>query len=224
MAYKSAQLLMLDVQKDVGLVNGTAVQTYTEPLIYQAIQVIFDMMFRKRFWDHLTDWHTVTVNGTTGLLTTDIDAFCKGFEDIECIYLSDFSRQLVKPYDMSYKIINGSAAMYYTPIVYDAAAPDLFTKKVIQFWPLAATSVVALRCRTKPIDFVPQDIVPFPSDIIAMGAAWKLLESDGINPAAAQLSQQMYEILYSDYISSLSEDVVGYGGGSTHAPLTIRTI
>lgn len=224
MAYKSAQLLMLDVQKDVGLVNGTAVQTYTEPLIYQAIQVIFDMMFRKRFWDHLTDWYERTVDGTTGLVTVDMDTICKGFEDIECIYLNDFSRQLVKPYDMRYKVVNGSAAMYYTPIVYNSASPDLFTKKIIQFWPVTATSVVAMRIRTKPADFVPQDIVPFPSDIIAMGAAWKLLESDGINPTAAQVSQQMYEILYSDYMTSLSEDVIGYGGGSTHAPLSIRPI
>lgn len=224
MAYKTAQLLMLDVQKDVGLVNGTAVQIYTEPLIYQAIQTIFDLMYRKRFWEHLTDWYTYTINGTSGLLTSDINDVCKGFEDIEQIWLSDFSRQIVKPFDTGYKIINGASAMYYTYIKYNAAATDNFIKKVIQFWPVTATDTVAMSIRTKPADFVPQDIVPFPSDVISMGAAWKLLESDGINPSAAATAQQLYEILYSDYLMSLSEDVIGYGGGRTRAPLSIRTL
>lgn len=224
MAYKTAEQIMLAVEKDVGLVSGTAVQSYSEPLIYQAIQVIFDMMFRKRFWDHLTDWYEYPLNGINGLLASDIDGVCKGFEDIECIWLSDFSRQVVKPYQPDYKIVTGSNALYYTPVIYNAASPDDFNKKVIRFWPNTATGSVAMRIRSKPADFVPQDLVPFPSDVISMGAAWKLLESDGINPTAAQTAQQLYEVLYSDYIANLGEDVIGFGSGNIHAPLSIRTI
>lgn len=224
MAYKTASQIMLDVQKDVGLVSGTAVQAYSEPLIYQAIQTIFDMMYRKRFWDHLTDWYTYALNGTTGLLSSDIDSVCKGFEDIECIWLADFSRQIVKPYDPSYKIVTGSNALYYTPIRYNAASPNDFNKKIVKFWPVTATGSVAMRIRTKPADFVPQDLVPFPSDVMSMGAAWKILDSDGINPTAAQTAQQLYEVLYGDYVANLGEDVIGFGSGNIYAPLSIRKI
>lgn len=225
MAYKKASELLISIQKDIGLVSGTAVQTYSEPQIYRGLQLMFDMMFRKRFWDHLTDWYELTLDGVNGLFSTDINNTCAGFEDIEQIWTRDFSRQIVKPFDTSYKQVTGASALYYTPIVYDADdASNKFAKKVIQFWPVTATDVVAVRMRKKPADFVPDDVVPFPSDIISIGTAWRVLSMDGINPAAAQSAEKMYEILYSDYIANLGTDEIGYGSGRLNVPLTIRTL
>lgn len=224
MAYKTAAQLMVDTLKAVGLVAGTAVQTYTEPNVYASIQTMFDMVFKKRFWDHLTDWHVVTINGVDGLATTDLNTFLDDHTDVETVWLSDFSRQLVKPFRPDYKIVSGSTALYYTPIKYDSAAPDNFTKKVLQFWPYSATSSVAIRCRSRPSDFVPQDIVPFPAHVLAQAAAWNLLESDGINPTAASKAQQMFDILYQDLVAADGEGDIGYGGGRTNVPLTIRPL
>lgn len=225
MAYKKAKELLLSVQQDIGLVSGTAVQTYSEPQIYRGLQLMFNMMFRKRFWDHLTDWYQLTLNGTSGLFTTDINSICAGFEDIEQIWTSDFARQIVKPFDTSYKQVNGGAALYYTPLIYDADdTTNKFAKKVIQFWPITATDTVAMRIRKKPADFTPEDVVPFPDDIISMGTAWRVLSMDGINPSAAQAAEKMYEILYSDYVANLGTDEIGYGSGRLNVPLTIRTL
>lgn len=224
MAYKTAQQLMLDTLKAVGLVSGTAVQTYTEPMVYASIQTMFDMVFKKRFWDHLTDWHTVVLNGVTGLATTDLDTFLDDHTDVQSVWLSDFSRQIVLPYQPDYKIVNGSDALYYTPIKYDPGDPSTFTKKVLQFWPLTATSSVAIRCRSRPADFIPQDIVPFPAHVLAQASAWNLLESDGINPTAASKAQQLFDILYQDLIAAEGEGDIGFGGGRTNVPLTIRTL
>lgn len=224
MAYKTAQALMNDTLKAVGLVSGTSVQIYTEPQIYASIQTMFEMVFKKRFWDHLSDWHEVTPNGTSGLATTDLSSFLKDHTDIEQVWLADMSRRIVRPYQTDYKIVNGAHVLYYTPIKYDAAAPSDFTQKVIKFWPVTATSPVAIRCRTQPADFTPTDIVPFPAHIMAQAAAWNLLESDGINPTAAAKAQQMFDLLYQDYVAADGEDVIGYGGGRQNVPVTIREL
>lgn len=224
MAYKKAKALLIDVQKDIGLVAGTAVQTYSEPLIYASIQTMFDMMFRKRFWDHLTDWYQFTIDGTTGLLVDDIDTICTDFNDISQIWIEDFARPVVKPAAVEHMQVTGSDALYYTPLKFNSSPTSTFIKKVIKFWPITSVNLVNMKIRTKPDDFVPDDIVPFPSDIIAMGAAWNVLESDGINPPAAAKAQQLYDILYRDYIASMSEDVIGHGGGRVNVPLTIRTL
>lgn len=224
MAYKKAKQLLNDVLKDVGLVAGTGVQTYTEPLVYASIQTMFDMMFRKRFWDHLTDWHQFTVDGVSGLFTTDIDTVCKDFTDIGSVYTENFARKVVKPVDVEHFVVTGSDALYYTPIKFDSSSTSTFVKKVIKIWPITAVNTLNIRIRTKPDDFVPDDIVPFPSDIISMAAAWNLLDSDGINPTAAQKAQQLYEVLYRDYIASFAEDDIGIGGGRSNVPLTIRTL
>src|SRR6478752_3514434 len=122
MPYKTANQLLADVYKVVGLVSGTSVNTYAEPNARAAIQQIFDFCFRKRYWDHLTDWHDVTINGTTGLATTDLNTFLKGHEDIEEIWYADFSRRVVTPYNVDYRRVTGADAMYWTPIKYDGAA------------------------------------------------------------------------------------------------------
>lgn len=225
MAYKKASEILIDVMRDVGLVAGTAVQTYSEPLIYAGIQTIFDLIFRKRFWDHLTDWEQLTLDGVNGLFTTDIDTSCKDFNDIEQIWIEDFARRVVKPVSVEHLQVTGADALYYTPIKFTTSlATDNFFKKVIKFWPVTATNTINIRVRTKPDNFIPTDTVPFPSDIISMGAAWKLLDSDGINPPAAQMAQQLFDLLYKDYVASLSEDVIGHGGGRVNVPLTIRTL
>ena len=225
MAYKKASELLIDVQNDVGLVAGTAVQTYSEPLIYAAIQTIFDLVFRKRFWDHLTDWSQYTLDGVNGLFIDDIDTVCKGFEDIEQIWIEDFARRVVKPASVEHLQVTGADALYYTPIKFTTSVgTDAFFKKVIRFWPNTATNTINIRMRTKPDKFIPTDTVPFPSEIISMGAAWKVLDSDGINPPAAQQAQQLFDLMYRDYVASLAEDVIGHGGGRVNVPLTIRTL
>lgn len=224
MAYKKAKDLLIDIEKDVGLVAGTAVQKYSEPLIYASIQTIFDMLYRKRFWDHLTDWYQYTLDGVAGVFTVDIDSICKEFNDVGEIWIEDFARRVVKPVSVEHLQVTGADCLYYTPIKFNSDPNSMFYKKVLQFWPKTATNTINIRIRTKPDNFKPEDIVPFPSDIIAMGAAWNVLDSDGINPPAAQKAQQLFDILYRDYISSLGEDVIGHGGGRVNVPLTIRTL
>jgi hypothetical protein len=160
----------------------------------------------------------------TGVFTADIDEQCKDFNDIAEIWIENFARRVVKPFGIEHMQVTGGDCLYYTVIKFNPDPTSTFFKKVLQFWPKTATNTLNIRMKTKPDNFFPEDYVPFPSDIIAMGAAWNVLDSDGINPPAAQKAQQLFDILYKDYIANLSEDVIGHGGGRVNVPLTIRTI
>lgn len=221
MSYKTLEQITQDVIKNVGLVSGTAVQNYTEPNIEASVRRMFDMLFRKRFWEWLTDWHTFTLDGTTGLFTTSTVNLFDAYEDIESVVEADSGRQILPPEGREHTRVNGSHALYYTPLPWNHASA---LTRVLQFWPIAATGDVVVRARTKPLSFINTDIVPFPSDVIAHAATWDLLDSDGINPPAAQKAQALFDLTYRDLVTTLSNRPIGHGGGRSRVPLTIRTI
>jgi len=220
MAYKNLQDLVTEVLSIVGLVSGTAVQTYTEPQVKRAIQNQFDMIFMKRFWEWLSGWDTFTLSGSGGILNTNVTF--KAYEDVKEIRISGTNRLVGRPAGREHLHVTGSTPLYFTPIRY---GDSNFSTRVIKFWPVTATGDVDIYSRTKPDPFVQNtDIVPFPSHVIAQAAAWDLLDSDGINPPAAQKAQLLFDTSYQDLMTALSEGGIGLGSRTAHVPLTVRTL
>jgi hypothetical protein len=221
MAFKTVTQLTQSVISLVGLVTGTGVQTYTEPQIRAAIQAQFDMLFIKRFWEWMTDWHTLTLDGVTGIVTADMTTFLSDPTDIESVYITDTNRRIVRPIDREHLRSTGSSPQYYTPLLWTDA---LVGTRFVKFWPIASTGNVDIRCRTKPVDFTEVSTVPFPDVVMSQAVAWHLLDNDGINPTAAAKAQLLYETSYRDLIASIGEDVIGHGGARSYDDITIRTI
>lgn len=220
MAFKTARQITQAVIKLVGLVSGTGVQTYTEPQIAQAIQLQFDMLFQKRYWEWLSDWHTEPLSGVNGLLTNSIASFCSDFSDIREIYINNTDRRVVRPIDREYFRLNGSTPRYYTPLMWNDAQAST---RLIKFWPNTSTGSVDIKCRTKPTTFVPDDTVPFPDVVITNAVSWHILDNDGSNPTAASKAQTLYEVSYADLIANMGDDDIGQGSDS-YAPISIRTL
>lgn len=220
MAFKTARQITQAVIKLVGLVSGTGVQTYTEPQITAAIQLQFDILFQKRYWEWLSDWHSEPLSGVGGLLTNDISSFCSAFNDVREIYVTDTDRRVVRPIDREHLRVTGSAPKYYVPLMWNDAQA---ATRHLKFYPLLATGSVDIKCRTKPSDFVPDDPVPFPDVVITNAVAWHLLDNDGMNPTAASKAQTLYETSYADLIGNMGDDDIGQGTNG-YAPISIRTI
>lgn len=220
MSFKTARVITQDVIKLIGLVSGSSVQTYTEPQITAALQFQFDVLFIKRYWEWLTDWHTEVLSGVNGLTTAAINGYCTDFNDIKEIYITDTDRRVVRPIDREHIRVTGSNPKYYTPLMWNHAQ---VTTRAIKFWPEAATGSVDIRCRTKPANFVPDDTVPFPDVVLVSAISWHLLDNDGINPTAAAKAQLLYESTYRDLVANMGDDVIGQGRVG-HAPISIRTI
>jgi len=218
MSFKTLNGITSDVLKRIGLVSGTGVQTYTEPQVKMAVQDAFDFLFRKRFWDHLSDWYTYTLDGTTGVVTSDLTTTCAEYTDIDVVHNSDQSA-IVKPSSNEHLFVTNSQAQYYTPLNYGDAR---FLTKVIKFWPITATGSVTLRIRKHPGIFTDEQTIPFPQDIIGWAAAWLVLETDGLNPGNAAKAQGMFDIAYQDYVSSIGSGRIGHGGVPRNVSFTIR--
>lgn len=206
--YKTVTQITQAVLNKIGLVSGTGVQSYTEPQIETAVQDAFLMLFRKRFWEHLSDWYTYSLDGVNGVVTTDLTTILKSHEDVKEIYDAESDRRIVKGFDRDFARVNGSNALYYSALKY--GTPN-FTTRVLQFWPKTSLGSVSMYIRTCPDPFIATSIVPFPADIIEWATTWLMLETDGMNPGNAAKAQGMFQMTYSDYVSSISDGVVGHG-------------
>lgn len=216
MPFKTRTQIVQNVIKKIGLVSGTTVQTYTEPQVEVAVQDAFQMLFRKRYWEQMSDWHTFTLDGVNGKVTTDLTLICKGHEDAKQFHVPTNRNKIVVPVGMEHLDCgNGSVPLYVTPLKYTDAD---FLTRVFKFWPPTATGSVRMKIRTYPQDFTNQQLVPLPADVIEWAGAWLMLETDGLNPTASNKAQSMFQIAYNDYVSSISDSEIGHGGGrNAHA-------
>jgi predicted nuclease of predicted toxin-antitoxin system len=174
------------------MVAGTGVQTYAEDRIAEMIQHKFDVLFDEAFWPQYLSWARLTLDGTLGLVTTDLTALVKRYEDIRVIFpensntpLTIISGLTTNPYELS-----GT-----TPIHYEALGPTSTYKnsRVFSVWPKAATGDIIIQYRTKPDTFVSTDEIDFDDQALILGTVFDYLEDDGTNPNASQKFQLLFE-------------------------------
>lgn len=207
--YDTLEDTVQTVIKTIGLVSGTGVQIYKEDLIEVAVQQSFDLIFRKKNWPHLTEWLTGTLDGTVGILDSNINGTVQEWQHIREIYVADTDQRVVMPVQREHLHVSGSVPLYYTPLPF---GDKNFATRILQFWPIAATGDVDMLVKKKPTDFDDNDEIPIPKDIMAYAASWQVLANDGINPDAADRAKIMFEASYSDWIS---EQVFAEGHGSS---------
>lgn len=209
MSYHTRASLRDAVIKTIGLVNGTAVQTYTEPNIETSIQQVSDMIFRKKDWRHLCEWATYALDGTTGVVTTDLSNTVSSWENIRDIVVSGTDRRIVLPIEREHLHVNGATPLYYTPIRWGQPS---FETGIVKFWPITATGSIDMLVKVRPADYTSDEsVIPFPKDVMEYGCAWNVLANDGINPDATARAQTLYEVAYNDWVN---EQTFPQGHGS----------
>ena len=176
----------------LSMVAGTGVQTYAEDRIAEMIQHKFDVLFDEVFWPQFLSWAKLTLDGTLGLVTTDLTNTVKRFEDIRVIFpensntpLTTISGLTTNPFELS-----GT-----TPVHYEALGPTSTykTTRVFNIWPKASTGDIILQYRTKPDTFVSTDEIDFDDQALILGTVFDYLEDDGTNPNATQKFQLLFE-------------------------------
>jgi hypothetical protein len=211
LAYSTLREIVDNVIIEAGLVAGSAVQTYTEPMAIMAVNNMFDILWRKEKWAHLWTWVRKTIDPATGKFTTTLDNV-QGYEDIADIRLADNrGRSVAQSFDNRHLEVTGSSALFWTALEWDD--PD-FQTKLIQFWPIGATGDVDVLRGKRPNKFeADNDIVPFDRTVIQAGALWYLLADDGLNPASADKALMLYEAAYQDYMAWTGQKNFGFGSG-----------
>lgn len=210
MAYPKFGQLVQDVIKEAGLVDGSAVQFYTEPQVQIAINSMFSYLMEKDNWEHLCEWRTFTPDGTTGCATENFSDILEP-EDFLQIRFAQRKALVVPARENDYLFVTGTMPIYYTPLMWN---DPLQATKLIRIWPKTATEVLSVRVKVRPSPFVdPDDVVPFNNLIIKMGSLWYLMAGDGLNPGNAQKAQTMFEQAYADFVTRINKADIGYGTG-----------
>lgn len=204
MEFSTQQKLIDKVLGEIALVGGSGVQTYTEPLILHAIQTAFDHVFSKRFWGHLTETTYHTLDGVTGISTTDLVGI-KSAQDIKWIRHSPY-----RECDKIHFFPDGqfdSSRYGYTTLPYTDT--EFFESRVIKFNPKTEALDIAIHARRKPDDFIREkDIVPFDRVYLQHFVTASILATDGTNPAEQTRQEALYNDRYETLVMNESNEVI----------------
>jgi hypothetical protein len=196
MAFKTRAQIVASTFNELALVAGSSVQTYTEPFVQEGVQVAFDHLFTKRFWEHLTSTTFHTLDGAGGVVTDTI-AGLESISDIKWIRETPFEMHDNIPY-FADGVFN-TELLAYTGLAYTDVGYD--TKR-IKFNPTTSVAEIAIRARRKPADFEDDHIVPLDHIMMRHLVTANLLATDGMNPGAEAKHQGLFEDRYDTLVSN----------------------
>lgn len=180
--------LVIKVTRRIGQVSGTGVQLYAEDVIADMLQHKFDVLFDEAWWPQFMHWQQVSLDGTTGVPTTNLATLTypvKNFRDIRAVFPYNKDRALAKmSAHRQPNTLTGNVGMFVEP----HGDPT----RVFRILPVTATEDVIFHYRSKPDAFIPADTVDFDEQAMILGAAYDYLEDDGTNPGATQKFQNMF--------------------------------
>lgn len=181
---KTFQQIINDVEKELSLVSGSAVQTYAEDEIGYHIQQTFNTLFKKRFWHAYSSWQTFTLDGTVGIPDADVDDVLAAFTDIEVAFRGGTNIKLPRvPSFSNPALLTGTTARFIGPY---AANP----LRVFQVWPNTAVGTITMHVRTHPGDFGDDDEILLDNDLLTLTAAVNMVSSDGAGSLQLQNLEQ----------------------------------
>ena len=186
MAFKTFAQLITDVTNRLSMVPGVGAQLYADDRIALMLQHKFNVLFDEVFWHQFMVWETMTLDGTLGVVTTDLTDKIKRFEDIRAIFPDNSNSAL----PILATTINPFELAGTSPINYDGLND---ATKVFQIWPKASTGNLIVHYRVKPDDFVSENEVKFDDEALILGSTYDYLEDDGTNPGATQKFQALFE-------------------------------
>jgi hypothetical protein len=193
----------------VGEVTGPGVQQYEDDRMRADAIRAFNMMFKKYNWRQYTQWFSVTLDGTTGKITTAPFEQVKDFEDFIAVHRDKEQFPLpIAPARLnpSGASIGGTRARFWTSL----PATDVdYVKKRIQILP--ATSIGVLNINAKIYPLVPPkvqfdwgDTFFLDKDMLVYATAFMTLSGDDLNAGAADVVRNLMEMRYRDVLASLS--------------------
>lgn len=181
---KTFQEIINDVEKELSLVSGSAVQTYAEDEIGYHVQQTFNTLFKKRFWNDYSSWQTFTLDGTVGIPDADVDDVLASFNDIFVMFRGGTNIKIPRaPVMTNPSLLTGTTARYCSPYPTNPL-------RVFRVWPAASVGTVMAYVRTHPGEFEDDDEIIFDNDLLTLTAAVNMVSSDGAGGLQLQNLEQ----------------------------------
>jgi len=167
----------------LSMYSGLDSQTYGQGPIELIVRDTFDDCFNKFWWAAYTTFGEVmTLDGATGVVTTDLTNKIRRFGDIHSVYYEQTNRPLpVAPVNTNQSQIRARSLQPITG------------EKIFRVIPVTTTGVVSVNYRTYPLAFDDDTEILLDSGMLEFGACAAYLEDDASNPAAADKYRAMYD-------------------------------
>lgn len=201
---KTFDELVQVVVKVIGEVEGTSVNTYSIPRVETALRQIFELCFRKTWWPQYCKWFQKALDGTLGIVTTDFEGVVD-FRDIRVIMREKDEQPIPQlPKERNPFNITGTKVVYYEPL---DVLNNVYDKRILQFWPKTATGNLIIHARLFPT-IVGGTKLYLDEGMLVNGAAWIILDDEGINPDAAQMRKDLFEEFWNAYKQSEADQPI----------------
>lgn len=199
----TARDVVSEVERLVGEAAGAGVQIHAEDGMLETLNRVARLVMTKYSWDFLIQWHEVTLDGVTGLITSEeefVDVV--GLENFLNIYKEGSEQPIPRisrsanPFKNHGTDIRGWQELPYTHEFYEG--------KRLQFYPKTSTATLNIQTRLDPTPFVWDDVVPFDRDILVAGVAWQVLIGDDLNPGLAEGQKAFMDEKFATIVKALA--------------------
>lgn len=191
----------------VGEVSGSGTQSYGEDAMMQEAIRGFGLLFKKYYWDQYFEWKTVTLDGVTGIIDSDVPlASVLDFEDIRSVHIGGDPNPLgVLPKSTNPNSFNTGA----TPLCWTSlpVTHGNFAARKIRIYPIASEGDLDVAARIHPFpagDWEWNSYVYLDMDMMVYATAFMTLIGDGLNPDAATVVQQLMETKFQSITNALA--------------------
>ena len=201
MAYdKTLAQILVETERRLSQVPGTSVQLYAEDRLIDIIKFVFDQLFTSFEWPQYKFTRQDTLDGSTGVVTSDLSSILKHFTHIKSLYVED-TNQIISllPDNINPYLITGTTPRYYERVS--------TASKVFRIWPLASTGDIIIRGKTKPTEFINTTVIDFDHHALVLGTVADYLTDDGTNPESAQKFASLFNARVKEITKQLSGDV-----------------
>ena len=194
------------VIEEIGEVSGTSVQTYSEDRIERKVKQAFRFVLKKFWWPEYMKWYSATIDGSTGVINANLIDKTEAeirFEDIRVILPEKATTPLaLLPNTIIPTEITGNNAKYFESLHNSHVN---FEDRIIQFWPKAVSTVVNIHAMEVPNPIIGETKLYLDEDLLTHGAAWLILETEALNPDAANTAQVMFDNRFKDIMKRFTD-------------------
>lgn len=202
--------LVQNVIAEIGEVEGSSVQAYSEPRVEEKIRQAVRFILKKCWWDDYMKWYQVALDGTLGISTTSLVGIT-ALEDVRAIYRDTTNYKLKTiPQDINPFTVTGTKPLYYEMLPH---TDTNYTDRRLQFWPKDSQANLVIHARLEPT-IAEDTILHLDRDLLTWGAAWLILEDEDLNAAAAAKNKAMFEQKFQDIVHGLGDQGIQNPYGS----------
>lgn len=200
---------------ELSQVPGSSTQIYATPRILQYVQDAFDFCFQQNWWVSYVSFVTGTLDGVTGLLTTDIiptspdntgNVPISSHTNIHNCYVGGTNRIIrALPPRMNPLLLASSSSSGGSPLY--RVGDYTLVNRPVKFYPPTAVGTIVMEVRQEPLHpFGLTDKIYIDQLMLVLGACYMYAADDGTNPGQINKFQSMFMKRLSDMIAAENDE------------------